>query len=506
MDEITKLRRLGIKGLVLVGWFITAIIACGSFFATTGFVPVVLALAISALPTVLAMGDRTDTTARIMLGATMPLYSAILLYQWSGAAWQIDLHMTFFAMIAMLAVLVDWRPILAGAAVTAVHHLALNFLAPALVFGDTGNLERVILHAVVVIAETIVLLALTNTLEKVMRDQVAAQEEKERIAAQAEAERQQSEAVRQAVVREIGDGLRAMAAGDLNYRIRAAFPQAFEELRENFNQTAGNLATMVGDVAQASQHIQAGSTEIRTASDDLARRTEQQAASVEQANGTMGRLVSVATQTAQQATTVNTELEAAQRSARAGQEIVSRAMATMQLVEQSSSEITQIIALIDGIAFQTNLLALNAGVEAARAGDSGKGFAVVANEVRALAQRSADAANGIKAIISTSSSQVAEGVSQVVQTGHALEGIIAQVLAVSDAVSAIAHAASENVQDLARVRETFGLLDNSTQQNAAMVEESNAALRALVNETNKLTTVVGRFQSEAAEGRLLRAA
>jgi methyl-accepting chemotaxis protein len=498
MEEIAKLRALGIKALVGVCWLGVLITLIGSFFATTGFLPVLLAVAIAIVPTMMAMAGRSDSTARIIIGGTLPMIPAILLYQWSGTAWLIDIHMIFFAVLAMTPVMVDWRAILASTTVTALHHLVLNFVAPSLVFNGGGNLERVIMHAVVVIAETVVLVALSNKLESGMIEQERAQVEKERFAAIAATERDHAEAEQRAVVEEIGKGLRALAAGTLSHRIVATFPPAFAELRENFNQTVGDLGAMVGQVSTASRHIQSGSNEIRSASDDLARRTEQQASSVESASSTMSRLVQAAHETAANAATVNHALGVAQDSATAGQDVVNRAMATMDLVEKSANEIRNIISLIDGIAFQTNLLALNAGVEAARAGDSGKGFAVVANEVRALAQRSADAANGIKALIDTSTTQVAEGVVQVMQTGEALKGIMAQVMEISMAVDGITLAAQENAKDLARVNETFGSLDSSTQQNAAMVEESNAALRALSNETNALMGAVSRFDQNGS--------
>jgi methyl-accepting chemotaxis protein len=494
MNEINTLRGLGIKVLVGVCWLSVAIILAGSFVANTGYMPVLMALAISIIPTMMALGQRADATARIAVGATMPLYCAIALYQWSGSSWMIDLHMTFFAMVAILAVLADWRAIMAGAGVTAVHHLALNFLAPSLVFNGGGNLNRVLLHAVIVIAETVVLVALTKQLESGMLEQAAIEAEKDRITHIGEQESARTAAEQRTVVEQIGAGLRALSQGNLSHRIDTVFPTGFDELRIDFNQTIHDLSAMVGNVTDASRHIQAGSAEIRSASDDLARRTEQQAASVELASSTMNRLVTAASETARNAATVNIALGSAQDSATAGQEVVGRAMATMDLVEKSANEIRQIISMIDGIAFQTNLLALNAGVEAARAGDSGKGFAVVANEVRALAQRSADAANGIKALIDTSTTQVAEGVEQVMQTGEALKGIMAQVMEISTAVDGITRASEENALDLTRVNETFSTLDLSTQQNAAMVEESNAALRALSNETEALMGVVSRFE------------
>ncbi|MBN9143573.1 MULTISPECIES: methyl-accepting chemotaxis protein [unclassified Novosphingobium] len=500
MKEIVNLRHLGMKALVGVCWLITILVLIGSMIAGSGFAPVLLALALVAVPTLLMMSGKDDCVARIAIGATLPLFSAVLLYQWSGATWQVDLHMTFFALIAMLPMLVDWRPIVAATVVTALHHLLLSYIAPSLVFGATGDLFRVVLHAVILLVETGVLIALVHKLSQVMIQQEAAQEEKERVTLAAERERESAEAERREVVEEIGTAMQALARGDLGHRLNRRFPPQFEELREDFNRSVGDLAALVSQVSRASSVIQAGSAEMRTASNDLAMRTEQQAARVEQAGSTMQRLVEAARNTAHNAASVNAALDQAQQSANDGQHVVSRAMATMELVEKSAQEIRQIITLIDGIAFQTNLLALNAGVEAARAGDAGKGFAVVANEVRALAQRSADAANGIKQLIDTSTHQVSEGVAQVLQTGEALQGIIGQIGQIAQAVGAIADAAYSNAEDLSAVGDTFRILDQSTQQNAAMVEESNAALQALSGETNVLINAVGRFSGESSEG------
>lgn len=496
MNEIVKLRQVGMKSLVGVCWLVTILVLAGSLIAGSGFTPVLMVLALVAVPTMLMLSGKDDVMARTAVGATLPLFSAVMLYQWSGSAWQVDLHMTFFALIAMLPLLVDWRPIVAATVVTALHHLLLSYIAPSLVFGAQGDLFRVVLHAVILLVETGVLIGLVHKLSQVMLEQEAAQVEKERVTLAAERERESVETERREVVDEIGKAMRALARGDLTHQLNRRFPAQFEELREDFNRSVADLAALVHQVTKASNVIQAGSVEIRSASNDLAIRTEQQAARVEQAGSTMNRLVDAARDTASSAASVNAALDQAQQSANDGQEVVSRAMATMELVEKSAQEIRQIITLIDGIAFQTNLLALNAGVEAARAGDAGKGFAVVANEVRALAQRSADAANGIKQLIDTSTHQVSEGVAQVLQTGEALQGIIGQITQIAQAVGSIADAAQSNAEDLEQVSDTFRILDQSTQQNAAMVEESNAALQALSGETSVLIHAVGRFSSE----------
>ncbi|MBU6268350.1 MAG: methyl-accepting chemotaxis protein [Sphingomonadales bacterium] len=506
MEELIELRAQGVRVIAAVAWLITAIIAGGSFFAATGFLPAVLALALSVYPTVAAAKGHSDTATRIALGATMPVFCAILLYQWSGHGWLIDLHMTFFAMIAILAGLADWRPVLAGAAVTAVHHLVLNFAAPAYVFGADADFARVVLHAVIVVIETAVLMVLAQRLEAMLLAQVAARAEVVLAEQAAERERAQRDAEQRLVVDHIERGLKALAAGELDCRIDQRFPPAFEALRADFNSALGDLNALVGSVAQCSGEIQNGTREIRMAADDLSRRTEMQASTVEQASHAIGQVAVSANQTAALATETSDTLNHSQARAAQGREVMARAMATMGQIEHSATEIAQIVSLIDGIAFQTNLLALNAGVEAARAGDAGKGFAVVANEVRALAQRSADAAKDIKALITASSSQVSEGVSLVTRTGDVLQELLDEVTGITGTVVRIAEAARGNAADLTGVRETFGNIDRSTQQNAAMVEESNAALRALAQETDTLMAAVNRFHGTEARAPLRRAA
>jgi methyl-accepting chemotaxis protein len=506
MNELARLRLQGIRMIAAVCCGLTLLVALGAFFAGTGIVPVVMAAVLAAYPLRVMLAGEADGLSRLVLGATLPLYSAILVYQWSGWAWQIDLHMTFFAAIAMLAILADWRPVVAASSVTAVHHLALNFLAPSLVFGDTGNLERVLLHAAVVLAETGVLILLCRQMEALFLGQEQARED--RLAAERviDAERAAGQAEQQVVVERIAAGLRALASGDLGCDIRTAFPPAFEALRTDFNRALGALKTLIGSVSHASHQIQSGTGELRTAADDLARCTATQAATVEATSRTVGEIAGSAAQAATRAIGVNSTLEASRGRAEEGYAVVARAMDTMSRIEKSAGEISQIVTLIDGIAFQTNLLALNAGVEAARAGESGKGFAVVANEVRALAQRSADAARDIKQLITTSAAQVSEGVQHVTQTGDLLQQVVAEVSDISGRMAEITAAAQGNAEQLAGVGNTFAAIDRTTQQNAAMVEQSNAALRSLAAETTALVEATARFQGEAAPSRLDRAA
>jgi methyl-accepting chemotaxis protein len=296
------------------------------------------------------------------------------------------------------------------------------------------------------------------------------------------------------VVQSLGSGLEAVAGGDMTYQIVAPFAGEYDGLRMTFNGMVEGLERSLSQVASSAKSVHAGSTEIRAASEDLSRRTEQQAASLEETTAAMDQVTGMVGETARGAVEVRGAINAAHKDATEGGQVVSQAVSAMDAIEKSSQEIGQIINVIDGIAFQTNLLALNAGVEAARAGDAGKGFAVVANEVRALAQRSADAAKDIKALITTSSEQVGHGVNLVGETGKMLERIVVKIADVNGLIGEIAQSTETQAINLKQVNGAVTDMDKMTQQNAAMVEESTAAARSLAGEADELAALVSRFQ------------
>ncbi len=296
------------------------------------------------------------------------------------------------------------------------------------------------------------------------------------------------------VVASVGDALERLSAGDLMLRLTEPFAPEYEQLRTNFNAAMDRLQDTMRVVSTNTATIRGGSEEIAKASDDLSRRTEQQAASLEQTAAALDQITATVRKTASGASHARDVVGNAKADAERSELVVREAVAAMSGIEGSSQQIGQIIGVIDEIAFQTNLLALNAGVEAARAGDAGRGFAVVASEVRALAQRSADAAKEIKTLISTSSQQVDAGVSLVGQTGKALERILAQVADINGVVAEIAASAQEQATALAEVNTAVNQMDQVTQQNAAMVEQSTAASHSLMQEVEELARLVGRFQ------------
>jgi methyl-accepting chemotaxis protein len=298
-------------------------------------------------------------------------------------------------------------------------------------------------------------------------------------------------------VNEIATGLEHLAQNDLTYRIAGEIDPQFSKVRSDFNTAMSALDEAMGVVARATQSVGAGAQEISTASDDLSRRTEQQAASLEETAAALDEITATVNRSAEGARQASAAASGARADAARSGEIVSDAVAAMGEIEKSSGQITSIIGVIDEIAFQTNLLALNAGVEAARAGEAGKGFAVVASEVRALAQRSAEAAKEIKALIASSTSQVARGVRLVGDTGEALSTIALKVGQIDGLISEIAESSREQATGLSEVNTAVNRMDEVTQRNAAMVEEANAAAASLKVESAELTDLVARFSTTA---------
>jgi methyl-accepting chemotaxis protein len=325
-----------------------------------------------------------------------------------------------------------------------------------------------------------------------------AKAEAERLAA-AELQAQAAER-QQEVVESLATGLASLADGDLLFRLNQNFAAEYEKLRNDFNAAMERLAETMKSIASNTQGVRAGAGEITQASDDLSRRTEQQAASLEQTAAALDQITTTVRKTATSAGEARNVADNARGDAESSAKVVTETVNAMHAIESSSGKISSIIGVIDEIAFQTNLLALNAGIEAARAGDAGRGFAVVATEVRALAQRSAEAAKEIKTLISASSEQVVSGVKLVGETGKSLNRIVEHVSRLNQLVNEIAASAQEQAASLAEVNTAVNQMDQATQQNAAMVEQSTAASHSLVGEAQALTELVGQFRVRDSKG------
>ncbi|MBV2210113.1 MAG: HAMP domain-containing protein [Thermomonas sp.] len=297
---------------------------------------------------------------------------------------------------------------------------------------------------------------------------------------------------------EVSRMLRAIAQGDLTGRIDGNYQGVFAQMRDDANATVAQLTTIVGGIQQAAGAINSAAAEIASGNDDLSRRTEQQAASLEETAASMEELTSTVKQNADNARQANQLSQGAAEVAAQGGSVVENVVTTMAAIETSSKKIADIISVIDGIAFQTNILALNAAVEAARAGEQGRGFAVVASEVRALAQRSAGAAKEIKTLIEESVDKVADGSNLVQQAGSTMRDIVTSVQRVTDIMADISAASQEQSNGIEQVNTTVTQMDETTQQNAALVEEATAAARSMEEQARQLVEAVAMFRLAGA--------
>ncbi len=323
----------------------------------------------------------------------------------------------------------------------------------------------------------------------------AADEERQRN----EAHRSESAQQQRHIVAILGHSMSQLATGNLSYRIAEDFPEDYASLKRDFNSALESLSQMTSTISVTTHSINGSTGEISRSASDLARRTEQQAASLEETAAALNQLAAQVGSSADNARAAEQSVEAACKDAERSGEVVQQAITSMQGIENSSQEVSRIIGVIDEIAFQTNLLALNAGVEAARAGEAGKGFAVVAQEVRELAQRSAQAAKEIKTLINTSAGQVQEGVTLVGRTGEALGAIARQIMQINGLIRQISASASEQAVGIREINQAVNQMDQVTQQNAAMVEEQTAASLALAEEAARLKSLMAQFDASGAQ-------
>lgn len=307
------------------------------------------------------------------------------------------------------------------------------------------------------------------------------------------------EAAREVVVQELAQSLNRLSEGDLTCQIVVDFDEQYERLRIDFNEAVERLSGLIKSVDETVTAVSSNASEVSAASGELARRTETQAATLEETAAALDELTATVKSTADNAKDADNAVLEARKGAEAGGETVRDVVKAMGKIADSSAEIAKIMVVIDDIAFQTNLLALNAGVEAARAGDAGRGFSVVASEVRALAQRASDSAKDISALITSSDTEVNNGVELVERAGEALEKIVANVASTGKLVGTITHATQEQAGALHEINSAINSMDQTTQHNAAMVEETTAVTTSLSSDAENLQKMVAAFKTAPSD-------
>lgn len=494
-----------------------------------------------------------DRSGRILVSTALIMQVILLTAALRGNPMQSDMHMVFFAALASIATFTSRHALIAAVGLIVVHHLSVTLIAPEFAFAtnDLGfNLGRTLFHAVVVVMATACLLqivyirlAQTASAQRHATRLEAAMHDAQEALRQAETQRQEAELARQeadraveaaAVAREkaenalkeaeaksedarlaeaetarmredyargveqvlnlISGKLSALASGDLRVRITEGLPPEYQRLGNVFNAAVDSLEVAMRDVLAETESIQTHSREIANTSDNLARRIEEQSGTLTEISSSLQQLTSLIKNVDGDTKGARGQAELTRSQAEGGTQIMGRTVTAMDAIETSSSEIRKIIEVIENIAFQTNLLALNAGVEAARAGEAGRGFAVVATEVRALAQRSSDAASEIDSLINTSVNQISDGVRLVKETGEALDRIRTSVNEIAERMETVAEATGEQSTGLVTVHRSVSDLDGVTQEFASRFEETTAANAVLSENARRLGELVGQFR------------
>jgi methyl-accepting chemotaxis protein len=515
-SNIDAQRAFGGKLVVALTWLMAAVVVTARVAVNGSVLNVLIAcIAIATAATLAWWTAGNGSAGRSLTGVALMAQVSMLVAAMGGHAWQIDMHMAYFAALALLVIYCDWRVIAAAAATVAVHHLSLSFLLPMAVFPNDANLGRVLVHAVILIVEAVTLIGVTMSLNAMFETADNAVRQAEGAVSAAHSAHEAAEAARRSeelgrarfseaearVERQRAEALSTLAKelsrlanGDLTARIAANLESHYAQIEIDFNSAVEGLRDAMIAISAATSGIRNGSEEIASASDDLSRRTEHQVSRLEHTAVALDKITATVKQGANGAKQASSVVSTVRTDAERAGLVVRDAVVAMGQIEQSSGQITQIIGVIDEIAFQTNLLALNAGVEAARAGDSGRGFAVVAQEVRALAQRSADAAKQIKALIATSTDQVQRGVNLVGDTGTALDGIVVKIAEIDKIIAAIAASSQDQASDLNQVNVAVSQMDQVTQENAAMVEQATTAAASLKAEAEDLAHRVSKFR------------
>jgi methyl-accepting chemotaxis protein len=552
--------------LMLGQWALVPLVAITAWFAghpATIAIGIVSAL-LAGAGTLSWSWDRTGLSTRITSTVVLCGQVALLVFACEGTRYQIDMHMAFFAGLAITTAWCCWRAILTATAVVAVHHLVLNMIYPLAVFPDGAEFARVVVHALILLAEAGALVWLALRLESALRladsateaalanearesevRRSAALSDEQRVLVEdrllaavetvVEAARRGDFSVRAPEALELGRltslvqgideltstcegflnetdrALSALAEGDLTARMATGFEGRLAGVAAHFNRSTETLGQALTAVAQSAAATHRAADDILSATRDLSGRSESQAASLEETSATVEEIAATVRQTAAMVSGAAQKARTTAENADAGVAIATRAVEAIDRVDEQAKKIADIIGVMDGLSFQTNLLALNASVEAARAGEGGRGFAVVATEVRRLAQQSADAARDVRVLIGDTKLHVDEGVRLVREAGASLNAISGDADAVAQVFADISEAAREQSQGIGDVERALQQMDALTQDNAQAAARTAAAGDGMAETAKTLEQLTTRFRigseaGEAAEALLRRAA
>ena len=453
--------------LVAIGLSALASIALGIQFVDSGMAMGITAVLLLLAGAGYAMGRGTGSSRYIL---TFVLVGFVALHI-QLARGMVEFHFGVFVALALLLVYLDWKLIVFGAAAFAVHHIAFDRLQASglgVYCLSEPNFTVIILHAVYVVVQSAVEVVLAINMRR------AAQQGEELAALVSSVNHTDHIALNVSAVATSTSGGNALKA------------------------TLSRMESAVATVRSSASGIEVACTEIASGNQDLSDRTEQTAANLQRTSNSMDALTSTVQQSADSARQANQLAMNASAVAVKGGDVVTQVVQTMQGIDESSRKISDIISVIDGIAFQTNILALNAAVEAARAGEQGRGFAVVASEVRSLAGRSAEAAKEIKALIGASVERVAQGSALVGQAGETMTEVVSSIRRVTDIMGEISAATNEQASGVAEVGQAVAQMDQATQQNAALVEQMAAAASSLKSQAEELVQTVAVFSADGA--------